>query len=111
MRVRVEVDAEPMLPQARTSMRVFVLTEVHRVLHGMDALVDEVEVVARREPREPAPGWRVKATVRLRGAEAFEVWARAPRPHAAADEAIYAIWQRLRGMRVAAEPPRARLTA
>lgn len=111
MRVRVDVDAEPMLPQARASMRVFVLTELHRVLLGLDALVDEVDVVARRVHRKSAPGWTVVARVSVRGAAAFEVRAEAPRPHAAADEAIYSIWQRLRAVREAHATVPERLTA
>ncbi|MEZ4390648.1 MAG: hypothetical protein R3A48_06090 [Polyangiales bacterium] len=111
MRVRVDVDAEPMLPQARASMRVFVLTELHRVLLGLDALVDEVEVTARRVHRKRAPGWTVVARVTARGLAPFEVRADAPRPHAAADEVIYAIWQRLRAVRDDREPAPTRLTA
>jgi hypothetical protein len=95
VRVRVHVDAEPMLPDARSSMRVFVLRELHRTLRGQDAYLDAVEVTARRLHRTRAPAWEVVAHVSARDGARFEVRSESPHPHAATEEAIYAIWQQV----------------
>lgn len=96
VRVRVELDAEPMLPSARTQLRVFVLEELHRVLHTYLDRVEEVRVTARRSGGVAGPLWQVAVQVELGGGRRFEVRAEAPRAHSAADEVIYTIWQRLR---------------
>ncbi|MFO0629448.1 MAG: hypothetical protein U0325_27985 [Polyangiales bacterium] len=60
MRARLRVEGEAVEPGAAAALRVYALGELHRVLHGYMAYIDELELVATRE-RGAAPRWRVEA--------------------------------------------------
>ncbi len=104
MRARLRVQGEDVAPGAAAALRVYALGELHRVLHGYTAYIDEVELVATRE-RGASPRWRVEARVTLWDHAAFEVTAQAARPHGAVDEVAHDAWLAMRA-RVRGDAPR-----
>lgn len=95
MRARLRVQGEAVAPGAAAALRVYALGELHRVLHGYTAYIDEVELVATRE-RGAVPRWRVEAHVTLWDLTAVDVSAQSARAHAAVDELAHDAWLALR---------------
>jgi len=95
VRARLRVEGEAVAPGAAAALRVYALSELHRVLHGYTAYIDEVELVATRE-RGAVPTWRVEAHVTLWDHTDFSVAAQSARAHNAVDELAHDAWIALR---------------
>lgn len=95
MRARLRVQGEAVAPGAAAALRVYALGELHRVLHGYTAYIDEVELVATRE-RGAVPRWRVEARVTLWDHSVMDLTAQSARSHGAVDELAHDAWIALR---------------
>jgi len=95
MRVDIDLEAASLSHTGRAATRSFVLSELHRVVHGYTLWVDAIEVSVRRLGPEAARPWRVEARVALTDGTGFRVSAQSPHPHSAIDDVVHGVWQRL----------------
>lgn len=96
MRVRVAVEASPMLEPARRALRVYVLTELHQVLRGYERSIAEADVVLTRTSHRGEVFWAVACALTLPDGSRIDLGGTGSRVHAAVDEMTLEAWRSLR---------------